>query len=97
MSLTARRCINKLVALNPDERIGSVSEAAAMLSHQVRTSMQDWRWDGENALLIAGGKQIEICPTKSGQYEAFQVKEGTPRRVRGVRPGNLHQVLRQIE
>lgn len=96
VSNAARRCINQLVHSNPDQRVGSVSEVAAMLS-RVRTTMQDWRWDGENALLIACGKHIEICSTKNGQYEAFQVKEGATRRVRGVRPGNLDQVIRQIK
>jgi eukaryotic-like serine/threonine-protein kinase len=96
VSRVARRCINQLTAPDPDKRISNVSETAAMLSH-MRTSMRDWKWDGQNAILVDNDKRIEICPTKNGQYEAFQVKKGSARRVRGVRPGNLGQVLCQIE
>ena len=98
VSLSVKKCINKLVDPDPDKRIGKISEASAYLS-QVRTSMKNWKWSGNNVILIDGDKFIEICPCKDGNYEAFQTRrgKGVKQRIRGVRPGNLHQVIRQVK
>lgn len=95
VSAAARRCLNELTAPDPSKRIPTVSEAVAKLT-QVRTSMQDWWWDAGCACVRSGQYRIEIRPVGDGSYEAFQVRNGTSRRLRGTRLGSLQQVVRQV-
>lgn len=96
VSSAAKRCLNQLVDPDPHQRIGSISEAAAILT-RVRALVKDWRWDGLNAVLDIGDKQIVIRPTIDGYYEAVQIKNGVTRRVNGVRPGSLREVFHQLQ
>jgi len=95
VSGAARRCLNELTEPDPSKRISTVSEAAAKLT-QVRASMQDWWWDAGSACVTHGQTRIEVRPVGDGSYEAFQIKNGTPRRVRGKRKGSLQQVVQQL-
>ncbi|WP_026280496.1 protein kinase [Thioalkalivibrio sp. ALE28] len=95
VSGAARRCLNELTAPDPSKRTSTVSEAVAKLT-QVRTSMQDWWWDAGSACVASGQYRIEVRPVGDGSYEAFQVKNGASRRLRGTRKGSLRQVVQQV-
>lgn len=95
VSGATRRCLNELLATDVGRRIGSVSTAVARLT-QVRTSLQDWRWEGEVAKLNQGTTLIEVRPTGDGEYQAFRVKSGNARRLRRVSRGSLREIVQQL-
>jgi len=92
---TAKRCLNELTASDLSKRTPTVSDAVAKLT-QVRTSMQDWRWDAESACVCSGQYRIEIRPIGDGNYQAFKIKNGASRRLQGTHKGSLQEVVRQV-
>lgn len=95
VSGATKRCLNELLAPDPGKRIDTVSTAAARLT-QARATLRDWCWDGDVAKLHEGGTSIEVRPTTDGRYEAFQLKNGNARRVRGLGKESIREIVQHL-
>lgn len=95
----AKRALRDMTSPDPLNRSGSIADVAATLT-QLRASMENWRWNGDVAVLRAQGKTIELRPSDEGAplYQAYLAsKAGAPfRRAPGSKPGRLIDVFRSL-
>ncbi|HEX4769538.1 MAG TPA: serine/threonine-protein kinase [Bryobacteraceae bacterium] len=90
----ARRALRQMTHPNSGNRLASVADVAAAMS-KLRTTHDDWRFIGPTAQLATLDKVIELRPTKSNRYEAFQRKTGTFRRMPGMEPSTLADLIKR--
>ena len=95
----AKRALRGMTSPRPENRCSSVADVAAALT-QLRAAMANWRWNGDVAVLRAQGRTIELRPTDDDRplYQAYQASniDAPFRRVPGLKPGRLTDVLRLL-
>lgn len=94
ISSAAKRALRQMTDPNPRKRLASMAGVAAAMC-KVRATLRDWRFEGPTAQLSLFDRMIEIRPTGSDQYEAFQNKSGTFRRMPGMQPSTLADLVKR--
>lgn len=93
ITAAAKKALRQMTHPDPSQRLASMADVAAAMS-QLRGASPDWCFDGDIARLSTAGKVLEMRPSASGEYEAFQQKKGTFRRVPGLKPSSLAELVR---
>jgi eukaryotic-like serine/threonine-protein kinase len=93
ISAAGKRSLRQLLHPNPAERISSMADLTAAM-HRLRGETADWSFNGTVAILATQDKNYELRPTGSGEFEPFQRKNGAFRRVPGLSPGTLSELVR---
>lgn len=95
----AKRALRDMTNPNLENRCSSVADVAAALT-QLRAVMANWRWNGGVAVLQAKDRMIQLRPEGDDQplYQAYQASniDAPFRRVQGLKPGRLADVLRSF-
>lgn len=95
----AKRALREITSPEPERRCNSVADVAAALT-QLRAVMTNWRWNGDVAVLRTEARTIELRPMDEGAslYQAYQAAgpDGTFRRVPGLKPNGLPDILRSL-
>ncbi|HEX4652418.1 MAG TPA: serine/threonine-protein kinase [Granulicella sp.] len=89
----AKRVLRQMMDPDPSQRTASMGDVAAAMS-KLRGACSNWRFVGDVARLSKEAKVVEIRPTATGEYEAFQQGNGTFRRVPGMRRSTLAELVR---
>lgn len=96
---TAKRALRYMTSPDPQSRCSSVADVAAALT-QLRATVENWRWEGDVAVLRTEDRTIELRQADEGisLYQAYRASSiGAPfRRVAGSKPGSLADVLRSL-
>lgn len=92
VSSGAKRGIRAITHPTPSRRLGSMSDVAAQIS-QLRITLRNWQWVGATARLVSDDRVIELRPTHGNRYEAFQQKQSSFRRVSGLEPSALSDLV----
>jgi eukaryotic-like serine/threonine-protein kinase len=99
ITATARRALRDMICPDPLRRCNSVADVAASLT-QLRAAMENWKWNGDVAVLRTEGKKLELRRLDEGGdlYQAYQTKSADAafRRVPGSKPASLAEVLRSL-
>lgn len=90
----AKRALRSMLCPNPSLRLASMADLTAAM-HKMRGDTQDWSFNGNVAKLTQNGKVLELRPTNSGTYEAFQQIKSSFRRAPGVKPGTLAELVKR--
>jgi len=90
----AKRVLGRMTNPDPAQRLTSVAEVAVAMSN-LRGSLRNWRYVGETAQLVILDRVIELRPSGKNQYEAFQCKQGNFRRVPGMEPSTLADLVQR--
>jgi len=90
----AIRVLRSMLTPNPSVRLASMADLTAAM-HKMRCHTEDWSFDGNVAKLTQNGRVLELRPTNSGAYEAFQQIKSSFRRVPGVKPGTLAELVKR--
>lgn len=94
ISITARNGIRAIIHPDPARRLCSVAEVVARLT-QMRSMLSDWGWEGDYAELLAIDRTIQLRPTSSGLYEAFQRCHATFRRIPNMQAATLEVLIQR--
>jgi serine/threonine protein kinase len=89
----AKKALRAMLHPTPEERLRSMADVTAAM-HKLRGDTDNWSFQGDVARLEKSGKLLELRPTGSLSYEAFQQKTGSFRRVPGMQPGTLAALVR---
>jgi serine/threonine protein kinase len=94
ISVGAKNALRQMTNPDPRKRLASMADVAATMS-KLRKKHQNWRFIGPIAQLALADRVIELRPTASTRYEAFQKKKGsTPfRRIPGMEPSELADLI----
>jgi serine/threonine protein kinase len=93
ISIAAKRALREMTHPDPVQRLGSMSDVAASMS-KMRGSHYNWQFVASTARLVTADRVIELRPKPSNLYEAFQQKAGAFRRVPGMEPSNLAELVK---
>jgi serine/threonine protein kinase len=88
----AKRAIREMTHPTPNERLSSMGDVAASMS-QLRTTLKNWRLVGTIARLETEDRVLEIRPSTTKRYEAFQQRAGAFRRVPGLEPSTFSDLV----
>jgi serine/threonine protein kinase len=94
ISASAKSALRQMTHPDPHQRLASMADVAAAMS-QLRGTLRNWRFIGPVAQLITADRVIELRPTASNQYEAFQQKKGMFRRMPGMESSTLADLVRR--
>lgn len=94
ISASAKRALRQMTHPHPGQRFVSMADVAAAMS-KLRGTHQNWQFVGPVARLITTDRMIELRPTLSNRYEAFQQKSGTFRRIPGMEPSTLADLVKR--
>jgi serine/threonine protein kinase len=94
ISNRAKRALRSMTHPDPSQRLTSMSDVAAAMS-TLRTTLHNWRFIGTTAQLLTADRVIEVRLTASNRYEAFQQKAGPFRRVSGMEPSTLADLVKR--
>ena len=89
----AKKALRNMLAPDSTRRLGSMADVTAAM-HKVRGETANWSFDGKVVKLSLNGKVIELRPTTSGRYEAFQQISSSFRRTPGGKPGPLADLVK---
>lgn len=90
----AKKALRSMLSPDPTKRLGSMADVTAAM-HKMRGETKNWSFDGTIARLTEDGKVLELRPTDSGTYEAFQQIKSSFRRAPGVKPGPLAELIKR--
>jgi serine/threonine protein kinase len=90
-----KSAIRSMTNCNLEKRFDTTSKVAAALT-RIRVSNADWKWDDEVAVLEKKDRVVQVRPVGNGNYEAFQNKNGTYRKVGGVSAAPLAEIVKKI-
>lgn len=93
ISATAKKVLRQMTHPAPSQRLASMADVAAGIS-KLRGTCANWRFVGSVPTLAIADRTIELRPLPSGRYEAFQQKKGEFRRVPGVEPSALADLVK---
>lgn len=89
-----KKALRSMLRPDPSQRLGSMADVTAAM-HKMRGDTENWSFDGRTARLTQDGKVLELRPTDSGAYEAFQQIKSSFRRAPGVKPGTLAELVKR--
>ncbi len=91
-----RNALKQVCHPNPDRRLGSLGDVAAMLT-SIRGRIKNWCWAGDIAVLEQGGSRIEVRPSRNqNEYVAYKDSGSGFRRIPRSPIGSLAGVTSKI-
>jgi len=94
ISGAARRVLRNLTHPDPADRVTSMADIAAAMS-KLRSTHHNWRFVGVSARLVTTDRVIELQAAAGNLFEAFQRKQGDFRRVPGMEPSTLTDLVKR--
>jgi len=93
ITVASKKALRNMLHPDPGERLGSMADVTAAM-HKFRGDTDNWSFRVDVARLAKSGKVFELRPTGSGNYEAFQQKKSSFRRVPGLQPDTLAALVK---